>query len=95
MEELEPNVIDKYLSQYDELVSKRRSKKDEINKWELDVAKNKTTLVTLRDRLNKSEEDVRIFEGIALRNPAATGERRTGARVSGKRCHEQNSSTED
>ncbi len=62
VDELEPNVIEKYLSQYDELVEKRRLKKDEINKWELDVAKNKTTLVTLRDRLNKSEEDVRIFE---------------------------------
>lgn len=59
---LEPDTIDKYLSQYEELVLKRREKKDEVSRSELDIAKNKTLLVTLRDSLDKSKEEVRVFE---------------------------------
>ena len=60
--DMEPDVIDKYLSQHEELVSKRREKKEEISNSELEIAKNKTTLVTLRDSLTRAEEEIRIFE---------------------------------
>ena len=57
----EGNVI-KYLEQHDQLVHKQKKKQDEINKFELQIAKNKTTIVGLRDAKNKVEEDVRLFE---------------------------------
>ena len=62
IEDLEPDTIDKYLNQYDEVLERRRERKSDITNWELEVAKNKTTLVTLREQLNKHEEDLRLFE---------------------------------
>lgn len=62
IEELEPDTVDKYLSQYDEILQKRRDKKDEVTGLELEIAKNKTTIVKLRDSLSKSEEELRLFE---------------------------------
>jgi len=57
----EGNVV-KYLEQHDQLVEKQKTKQDEINKYELQIAKNRTTIVSLRDSKNKTEEDIRLFE---------------------------------
>ncbi len=57
----EGNVV-KYLEQHDQLVKKQKIKQDEINKFELQVAKNKTSIVNLREVKNRAEEDVRLFE---------------------------------
>lgn len=57
----EASVV-KYLDQHEQLVHKRKAKQDEINKFELQIAKNKTTIVSLRDTKSKAEEEVRLFE---------------------------------
>jgi len=57
----EGNVV-KYLEQHGQLVEKQKIKQDEINKYELQIAKNRTTIVSLRDSKNKAEEDIRLFE---------------------------------
>lgn len=59
---IDPPTVTKYLHQYEELLQKRRQKKEEINTWELQVAKNKTTIVKLRDKKTKTEEEIRTFE---------------------------------
>ena len=62
IEELEPDTIDKYLTQYEEVIKKRHSQREEVSNLELEVAKNKTTLVRLRTTLNSLLEDVRLYE---------------------------------
>ena len=62
LEEMNPTKIQTYLNQYEELINKRKSKQEEVNKHELEVAKNKTTIVRLRDSKNESEQKIRLFE---------------------------------
>lgn len=62
LEDMNPTKIQTYLNQYEELINKRRSKQEEVNKHELEVAKNKTTIVRLRDSKNESEQKIRLFE---------------------------------
>ena len=62
IEKLDPNSVTRYLEQHSQLVDKRRQKQEEVNKFELQIAKNKTTIVSLRGTKNKAEEEVRLFE---------------------------------
>ena len=59
---LEFHRVEEYIEQYESVLEKRREKQDDINKYELEVAKNKATVVKLREEINKSKEKVRIFE---------------------------------
>ena len=59
---LDEGSVRNYLNQHEQLVKKRKDKQDEINKFELQIAKNKTTIVSLRGSKSKAEEDVRVFE---------------------------------
>jgi len=59
---LDEGSVVKYLEQHGQLVKKRKDKQDEINKFELQIAKNKTTIVSLRDSKSKAEEEVRVYE---------------------------------
>lgn len=91
VEELEPDTVDKYLSQYDEILEKRKDKKGEITSLELEIAKNKTTIVKLREVLNKSEEDLRLFEEnekVIREFAALTKERNSLIREKSKRSRE-------
>jgi DNA repair exonuclease SbcCD ATPase subunit/predicted phosphodiesterase len=54
--------VTRYLEQHEQLVQKRKNMQGEINKFELQIAKNKTTIVSLRDSKSKAEEEVRVFE---------------------------------
>ncbi len=82
IEELEPDTVEKYLSQYDEILQKRRDKKGALAGLELEIAKNKTTIVKLRDSLAKFEEELRLFEENekVIIEFAAPNQRETGAR---------------
>ena len=60
--EIEPETVARYLEQHQQLVERRREKQEEINKFELQVAQNKTTIVRIRDLINKSQEEIRVFE---------------------------------
>ena len=91
VEELEPDTVDKYLSQYDEILEKRKDKKGEITSLELEIAKNKTTIVKLREVLNKSEEDLRLFEEnekVIREFAALTKERNSLVKQKSKRSRE-------
>jgi DNA repair exonuclease SbcCD ATPase subunit/DNA repair exonuclease SbcCD nuclease subunit len=59
---LDEASVAKYLEQHGQLVQKRRDKQDEINKFELQIAKNKTIIVSLRGSKSAAEEEVRVFE---------------------------------
>ena len=59
---LEPPKVQEYLNQYEQVLTKRKAKQEEVNKHELEVAKNKTTIVRLRDSKNESEQKIRLFE---------------------------------
>lgn len=60
--EIEPEAVTRYLEQHQQLVERRREKQEEINKFELQVAQNKTTIVRIRDFINKAREEIRVFE---------------------------------
>ena len=62
IKELEPDTVEKYLGQYEEVIQKRHTQREEVSNLELEVAKNKTTLVRLRTTLNTLLEDVRLYE---------------------------------
>jgi len=62
VDDLDPNSVTKYLEQHTQLVDKRREKQDEISSFELQVAKNKTAIVSLREFKSNAEEEVRVFE---------------------------------
>ena len=62
IENLEEDRVEEYLEQYQEVLSKRALKISEISEYELEVAKNKTSVVTLRSLISKSQEQVRLFE---------------------------------
>ena len=62
VQELDPMTIERYLQQHEQLVGKRREKQDEISKFELQIAQNKTTIVKIRDFRNQAQESIRIFE---------------------------------
>ena len=54
--------VEEYLQQHGLLLEKRNGLKQGINEYELEIAKNKTTVVTLRNSINKSQDQVRLFE---------------------------------
>ena len=59
---LDRDKVQEYLDQYEQVLEKRRAKQEEVNTHELEVAKNKTTIVRLRDLKNESEQKIRLFE---------------------------------
>ena len=62
IKKLEEDRVEEYLDQYQEVLSKRALKTSEISEYELEVAKNKTSVVTLRSLISKSQEQIRLFE---------------------------------
>ena len=62
IDSLEPSKVQEYLDQYEQILERRRTKQEEVNKYELEIAKNKATIVRLRDLKNESEQKIRLFE---------------------------------
>ena len=62
IKELDEDKIEQYIQQYQEVISKRTEKQNETTNHELEIAKNKTSIITLRDVIAKCEEQIRLFE---------------------------------
>ena len=58
----ELHKVEEYLDQHSLVIEKRKKMKEGINDYELEIAKNKTTIVTLRNMISKSQDHVRLFE---------------------------------